>query len=288
MTERNLILYAPGCYGHFIYWCMHYFTTDQPMPVPFDDAGRCHNIDRTGFIDKEYYNKIHDLPEQHLWFTHYHNIDINQVAKDFDTIIGLHGTNETLLWMANNDLCKTTVNATHETSYDPSTMLKVENWERLRIWCKRWLENFDNDLSDWQLRENFSYWNIEQLPGFQSIRTQECALDYVTPVNIAQLKNNFESVIKSIIALLNMSVKKNNFDDIYHAWFSKQSHHDKDNLIGMIVESVTSTNNFALDNLTCLDEIVIQHKLRTKGYEIKCNGLNTFPTTMQQLRDIIV
>ena len=85
-----------------------------------------------------------------------------------------------------------------------------------------------------------------------------------------------------------MSVKKNNFDDIYHAWFSKQSHHDKDNLIRMIVESVTSTNNFALDNLTCLDEIVIQHKLRTKGYEIKCNGLNTFPTTMQQLRDIIV
>ena len=41
-TSRTLIYFPMGCYGHFIHWCINYFSTDADMPLPFDDSGSSH------------------------------------------------------------------------------------------------------------------------------------------------------------------------------------------------------------------------------------------------------
>ena len=41
------------------------------------------------------------------------------------------------------------------------------------------------------------------------------------------------------------------------------------------------------DAQTMLDEAYIQHCLREKGYEIRCDGLDVFPTTSRDLRELI-
>ena len=58
-------------------------------------------------------------------------------------------------------------------------------------------------------------------------------------------------------------------------------------MLNDVAINLTNTKDFAFDHLTCLDEIMIQKMLREKGYELKCDGLNTFPPTMNELRKII-
>ena len=48
-----------------------------------------------------------------------------------------------------------------------------------------------------------------------------------------------------------------------------------------------TNNNTASPCQTMLDEAYVQHCLREQGYEIRCDGLDTFPTNSSDLRELI-
>lgn len=307
MTERVLIYFPPGCYGHFVYWCIKYFSTDEQVPLPFESTGSSHGIRQQSNsynfnLDHHNYNDIHES-EHKLWLTHWHCFDLNDIAKDFDHIIVLHSGNNRL-WAANNDLTKTKLdfvdpNATMANDQQKQIFHAVNdrgdlfekyyqssNWEKLRLWCNIWGKFDTDDMQTWQLREKLSFWDSKDLFGYNTVINEQLP-KHSTVFDITELKDNFTITIRRMMRSLNIPVLKNTFDSIHQTWIDKQQHHNKDQLVRMVAESITDTNNFALDNLTCLDEIAIQHNLRIKGYEIQCDGLNTFPATMNELRKII-
>ena len=52
------------------------------------------------------------------------------------------------------------------------------------------------------------------------------------------------------------------------------------------LQTITN-NNTDSPCQTLIDEAYVQHSLREQGYEIQCDGLDTFPTNSRDLREII-
>ena len=308
MTERILIQFPPGCYGHFIQWCIEYFGSKDDMPLPFESTGSSHRVRKHRGLTSHNYDDIYKHTEQKIWLSHA-TFDVDVIAKDFDHVIILHSITHPL-WVANNGMTK---NGMKPTDYQSNMieefhtdtgrrdqffpLWRSENWDRMRIWCDVHLKidhnsnnvYYDSDSMEvWQLREKLSFFDLKDILGTPA-PMENASQDHSIVIDILLIKEAFTLTIQRIMQFLNKPILKDNFDTVYESWIKQQVHSNKDNMINTICDNIRTNKDFVFDQpLTCLDEIVIQHKLRTKGYEIKCDGLNTFPTTMQQLRDIIV
>ena len=314
MTERTLIYFPPGCYGHFIHWCINYFSTDADMPLPFDDSGSSHllsikqKIDHgLVLLDKIYDNIFkHDHP---IWLAQPTRInqDVDQelktICNDFDHIIIIHGQQHVPQWIANNNLTKT-----QTYSKDPNHAFNLayrkrnikyfgrdvymeycmsQNWDRMKLYYKCFKDQPTENLEIWQIRENLSHWHSKDFYGHLGESAVLIDSDQTCLIDLYDICNHFEQTIKKILKKLKLPVLKQDFERVYNEWNKRQVHRHKDIMIRDIVINLTSNKDFVFDRITCLDEIIIQKTLREKGYELKCDGLNTFPTTMNELRKII-
>ena len=70
-------------------------------------------------------------------------------------------------------------------------------------------------------------------------------------------------------------------------WVQNEPYLYKDRLIENIVDAIINEKVLEMNGLTIVDESQIQHRLRNAGYEIKCHGLNKWPKTTTQLRELI-
>jgi len=306
MTERILIQFPPGCYGHFIYWCIKYFSTTAEVPLPFESTGSSHGIreDNKFYhfgLTSSNYNDIHKQTKQKVWLSH-ETFDDNDLIKDFDHIIILHSMAHPL-WAANNAWTKSNIKPTesleayesqrqwmHDNTGHGDLFFPLwtsDNWDKLRIWCKISINPWtDNDMEIWQLREKLSFFDQTNILAYAPLM-KNASLDHSMVIDILLIKEAFTLTIQRIMQFLNKPILKNNFDMVYESWIKQQVHSNKDNMINDICNNVETDKDFAFDQpLTCLDEIGIQHALRSQGYEIECDGLNVFPKTMYELREI--
>ena len=70
-------------------------------------------------------------------------------------------------------------------------------------------------------------------------------------------------------------------------WITRQRYHNSQQRCNTWIQDVLSNNDTVSPCQTMLDEAYIQHCLREKGYEIRCDGLDVFPTTSRDLRELI-
>ena len=71
------------------------------------------------------------------------------------------------------------------------------------------------------------------------------------------------------------------------SWIAQQRYHNSQHRCNAWVQDVITNNNTASPCQTLIDEAYVQHSLREQGYEIQCDGLDTFPTNSRDLREII-
>jgi len=133
--------------------------------------------------------------------------------------------------------------------------------------------------SIWTLREWISFWLYDTMKAsYSDIKGHICTNDLYT-------KNVFPKLINllGLTVMADDATMKHNQSN----WIAQQRYHNSQHRCDAWVQDVLTNNNTASPCQTMLDEAYVQHCLREQGYEIRCDGLDTFPTNSSDLRELI-
>ena len=108
-------------------------------------------------------------------------------------------------------------------------------------------------------------------------------------VLVSELLFDFENTLDHIMNFCGLTYKKSIKSLIpYHsAMLSLQQHLTQDQLCSKIVESTLNHTVLSWSSLPLPSEAWIQWQLRNHGFEIRCNGLDTFPTNSLHLKELL-
>lgn len=299
--DRIGIVYGGGCYGTFVNWCLKYFSDpDFDTHLPLTSTGSAHDLSDNMIGAEEPYPFTSLLeylknPESHQeilrmhwsgllgWKDRYTEsvVDrINLLEESFDKIIFLVPTNETLLWVADNKFSKITIrkNLTEHFIADTEVQRNLENWP---------VTDLDN-IEPWILREWLSLYYNE---SFMS----ECGMNVISDferigkvVTCEDLRDHFNETIKRCVEYIGKKmIREDKLDSVYRNWVEKQYFINSIDLVRSVVDHVINGIELSWGELTFTQEVWVQMMLREQGYEIKCHGLNDFPTNSKQLRELI-
>lgn len=139
-------------------------------------------------------------------------------------------------------------------------------------------------MRQWELREWFSIFYSEWINEWLS------AIDFIDPSwHTISSKNILTEPHETFLKAINYvdefdSTLENQFIKFVNDWRLKQQYViDEYNMINQIVHSVIHNITFTWEKINILSESIIQQKLRSAGYEIKCYNLNVFPTNSIEL-----
>jgi uncharacterized protein YdcH (DUF465 family) len=148
-----------------------------------------------------------------------------------------------------------------------------------------WNKHSIYDFDLWELRELLSlYWFTRTSGEIDALEKNKLLhQDKILFISLADIKYNFiDTVIKSArhfdVPVSNEMIDK--LKEVHQQWLPLQKQINKDEICSEIIESLLG--KVLLDwshcDLSILDEAWIQKTLRHNQIEIKCHGLDVFPT----------
>lgn len=288
------IVFGVGSYGTYLEWALTTLTTSDNIVLPFTDNGSSHLF--TG-------NHLENIEG---WQEYTKNPNPGQFArlhpKEFkdDSIIAVL---ETLLKTANRIIYLYP---------DPdSCLLVINNWVS-KVTNNWWVKDILSEVSEdtfysnwpacqglpldqiptWVKREFLSYylmpaWHAQvewYLPN--TWNNPDCLF-----VSVNELLYNFENCINKIKEFGNLTFKRDLAELLpYHEQMVKlQQFQNQDSLCETIVTSTIQRTLFDWSDtdLPLASQSWIQWRLRNLGYELRCDGLDLFPTNSIQLQELI-
>lgn len=134
-----------------------------------------------------------------------------------------------------------------------------------------------SQMKTWELREWVSIFYPDFVTEFIDARDQTPDNDWLKITNIDILYNTKDLLLKIIdhCGLINTQ----NLDAFVDEWQQAQQYIvDEFNLLDRIVECSITNQPLEWESVNIVAEAIVQQRLRAKGYEIRCNGLDMFPT----------
>ena len=132
-------------------------------------------------------------------------------------------------------------------------------------------------MKPWELREWLSIFYPGFVQDFIDSQYQITGDDWLTLTNTDILYNTKESLLK----IINHCGLTNNKDltEFVAKWQKAQQYIvDEFNLLDQIVEQTIANQPLEWHPINIIAEAIVQQRLRAKGYEIRCDGLDKFPT----------
>ena len=278
------IVFAPGAYGHFIQWCILYFSgkIDQ---LPFLEDGSSHGLRETVTdlsIERIHPRNVNDANKPDVVPV---NLDI--IANSYNKVILLYANYDSFLLNIHNKFNKLIIDP-HNGWLRRAEALDPEMANNI----KKFNVNNLFEMRPWQLREFLSYYMWAQHQAETEI---ENILNFnnnnIIKIDIRQLVDNFQTTIKTVLNFCELAVVRTNFDEIYNIWIKLQKHVNKDQIVLDIVNSVINDVNidWSDKSLTILDESIVQFKLREiHNLDLLCNDLDQFPTNTNDLKQLLI
>lgn len=152
---------------------------------------------------------------------------------------------------------------------------------------KEWNNEYTSwkDLKKWEYREWFSIFYPTWTSEWRD--SAELVDDTFLKINNKEFLKQPETWIDKIINHCHLQ-KTGDFTKFFDEWKSKQQYIvDKFNIIETIIASVLSDTEYYWDELTVIEEAIVQQKLRANGYELMCDGLDNFPCDSVKLKNLI-
>jgi hypothetical protein len=152
-----------------------------------------------------------------------------------------------------------------------------------------WNANYKSwqEMEAWELREWFSLfyntWVNEWIDSCNQVPN-----NFLKILNTDLLLNTKDTLLK-IIDFCNLTLNPSaNFDQFVTEWQNKQNYVVEEfNLLDQILENSLNKIDYDWKDLNIIAESIIQQRLRTIGYEIRCDGLNIFPTNSISLYNLL-
>jgi hypothetical protein len=143
-------------------------------------------------------------------------------------------------------------------------------------------------MQPWELREWVSIFYVESIQEWIDAK-QYVKYDWLTVSNRDILDRTEETFLKIINYSGEFeSTASEEFTNFVSYWREKQQYLiDEYKIINDIVEFTISNIPYTWKTLNLIAEAIIQRKLRSHGYNIKCFDLNVFPTNSQDLFNLL-
>jgi hypothetical protein len=292
--DTILVVHPSGGYGRFLAWCLAYFSgeLEEYSNVPHAKSsthsksiaeGAIHfglsdcNISRTtveyltGSDEFKFGNTVgqfNDIQKQKSYVHDYQHF--------FKKIVLLTQDPSCQLMLFHNIMKRTRVENQHD-FFDNI--------------IARFREQFaaQDPVPTWQLREMISFDHYSYLRYVPDLY-QPIVSSKVVNVPIRQLIHHFQNTVTKLLQQLDLPlVHSNQFDRISKEWLSKEHFTNIDYLCQDIVTATLEGSDVSwhADQLTIIDEAFIQFQLRSKNFEMRCYGVDTFPTNSVQLKELL-
>jgi hypothetical protein len=152
---------------------------------------------------------------------------------------------------------------------------------------KSWNSTYNHwsDMEIWQLREWVSLFYVSWVQEWIE-SDQQVGQQFLIVKNTDFLSNPIDTADK-IFLHCNLT-KKSELSEFLNQWKQAQQYIvDEYNLLGQIVDCAIANQNLPWEPINIIAEAIVQQRLRAKGYEIRCDGLNTFPTDSETLYKLL-
>lgn len=303
--DTVVIVYPVGGYGTFIEWCLMYFSGLLPdHSLPFTDAGSSHLYSGhflDAGIESKKFPKFKSIPaEEYL------------SGDDVYPYVRTHGSLRELTTNPNYT-AKSYINKLYQ-YVSKFVLVNVPLQARLMVLGNEitkpkvalsvqgtFYENVISEFKDqfgvedssnvpkWQLREMISYWQERRL---------SIPVDVYTPIDdpkvvnvcVRDLVDNFESTLHQLAVKLDIQLKHTDrIQDIKQKWLSLQRFTNSDQISNQIIDSVVNNKEHRWGELNLIEEAFVQWQLRDfHKLDLLCYGLDQFPTTSSDLRQVLV
>jgi hypothetical protein len=295
LKDHVPIIYSGGTYGSFLSYVLEcVYTGREDIKLPFEESGNSHQSN-IGFLHKDRNTKEFTLKIRDTKFVRYHpktrkeqivSDEIDYIINKVDKAVLIYPTENTTLLTLNNYTSKI---------WDSWLENEMGNNQNDRdIFLNNLYDNWDikpntkiDNIPKWILREFLSFY---LMPAWQDQVQWNLLEWYQNPkvciVTVDDIIYNFYETISKISKFCNLLPPNPKIKELHTAMLAKQVHTDKDNICNKIITSFNNSNNYTYDSLSLIDEAWIQWELRNQGYELKCNNLNKFPTTIKNLKKI--
>ena len=265
------VYFPPGCYGTYLSRCIYNYTNLRTEPfeeLTFNDNGSSH----------QFWSKKKQLST----VIQYGHIDTLGLNVDAEQVVVVVPCQEHGLDYYDNQFFK----IQHEQllSYLLYQMSKEEISSKL-ITHWGYQGNFDNTVPKWIMREWCSFWIVDVLD--QSYNSQQ--YNKINATAQISTQNIFENWTESFSQLalslnLTLTVDVDTIKKQHENFLKVQKFHNIQIRCHQYVSDLLNDINSTITLYSIFDEAYIQQLLRQHNLEIRCDGLDTFPNTTQQLK----
>lgn len=300
MIPRINISYAPGAYGNYIKWILYSLLIDEPLVSPFKESTShsmdyisqnsldlklfhidlCESVDIVA-KDKHRVTLMH--PRQSIEDDCF-NITVEKVSTLVDyVLVPYFDTSSDLLGLHNMFYKGFRKNKlSHEQTIDRKDLEK--GWG---VDPEQPIESVDR----WIIREHASLTLVENYKQFAGFDLRAIYnISNCKPLLISELFYDFLPTIESIRKFLQVEWTRDPQELVsYHRTNVKnQTYKNQDRIVRMILDSVFDNTDFEWqpEDITLYTEAYIQRALQHQGIMLQCDGLNDFPTSTKELREV--
>ncbi len=294
---RINISFAGGAYGHYLKWILYSLLIDEPLISPFQGS-TSHSKDylsdygRTLFDPSmcKYAQGVADSTYQ-VTIAHPGNPvndptyleGIQRISTLVDCVLIPYIDHKTYLLGVHNYLYKP-----FDSIYSALHYVDREDLQ------KGWGFNVDEDLANlprWILREHhslnlFNSWE-SQCAWFAPNHFKKSNCKFVF---ISDLFYDFLPTIEKIRQFLDVKWIRDPHDllSFHQINLKQQKHKYQDAFASQILNSIADGTNFKWNayDVTLQTEAYIQRALQHQGIMLQCDGLNDFPTSTKELREV--
>ena len=267
------VYFPRGCYGTYLSQCIYNYTNLRTQPsdkIEFNDNGSSHQF----WSKKEQLSSI----------IRYGHTDDPCLNIDADHVVVVLPCLEHRLDYYDNQFFKTE----HEQLIN-YVLTQISEDEAIYKLNSHWgyTGKFDSNVPRWIMREWCSFW-------INDVLDQTYNLDEYTKINsTVQLSTQdiFENWMKAFAQLvrssqLTLTVDADSIQKQHEQFVKLQKFHNIQLECEQYVDDLINGIDSNITLYSIFDEAYIQQLLRQKNIEIRCDGLDIFPNTTQQLRTL--
>lgn len=142
-----------------------------------------------------------------------------------------------------------------------------------------------SQMRPWELREWFSLFYVAWVQEWIESQNQVDTNFY--KVSNIEILENLPRIAREIFKHCDLT-ESPGLDDFGVHWRSKQQYiMDEFDLLDRVVECTINNVLFSWDPVNIIAEAIVQQRLRANGYEIRCDGLDVFPTDSTTLYNLL-
>lgn len=142
-----------------------------------------------------------------------------------------------------------------------------------------------NQMKPWELREWFSLFYVEYVQEWIDSYGQVSTT--FLKIKNTDLLFDTKNICLQIMDFCKLTLT-NDLDSFVNEWSIKQQYVvDEFELLDSIIDYTVSDQQFVWHPISIISEAIVQQRLRSSGYEIKCDGLDTFPINSKTLYSLL-